>query len=161
MDGKLRLNAAVFQTEYESLQRDSVKVRLVGDTQFQETAAVNEGESTATGFELEVTYVPNDNLRFDGFLGILDHEYDEYAPGLDAGTLTAGAPSGVTINPDLSSLSVPFSPETTAGLSVTYFQDLNSGGSLIYNVGFSHMDEFELSPLPANAAGGTADNPVI
>ena len=58
MEGRLRLNAAVFQTEYESLQRDSVKVRLVGDTQFQETAAVNEGESTATGFEIEATYVP-------------------------------------------------------------------------------------------------------
>ena len=55
MEGRLRLNAAVFQTEYESLQRDSVKVRLVGDTQFQETAAVNEGESTATGFEIEAT----------------------------------------------------------------------------------------------------------
>ena len=161
MEGRLRLNAAVFQTEYESLQRDSVKVRLVGDTQFQETAAVNEGESTATGFEIEATYVPTDNLRFDGFLGILDHEYDEYAPGLDAGTLTAGAPSGVTINPDLSSLNVPFSPELTAGLSVTYFQDLASGGSLIYNLGFHHRDEFELSPLPANAAGGTAANPVI
>ena len=161
MDGRLRLNAAVFQTEYESLQRDSVKVRMVGDVSFQETSAVNEGETTATGFELEATFVPNDNLRFDGFIGILDHEYDEYAPGLDAGTLTAGAASGVTINPDLSGLNVPFSPEKTAGLSVTYFQDLDSGGSLTYNVGFHHMDEFETSPLPANAAGGTADNPVI
>ena len=44
---------------------------------------------------------------------------------------------------------------------MTYFQDLASGGSLIYNLGFHHRDEFELSPLPANAAGGTADNPVI
>ena len=134
---------------------------MVGDVSFQETAAVNEGETTATGFELEATFVPNDNLRFDGFIGILDHEYDEYAPGLDGGTLTAGAASGVTINPDLSGLNVPFSPEKTAGLSVTYFQDLDSGGSLTYNVGFHHMDEFETSPLPANAAGGTADNPVI
>ena len=94
-------------------------------------------------------------------LTVSQAEYDEYSPGLDAGTLTAGAPSGVTINPDLSSLNVPFSPELTAGLSVTYFQDLASGGSLIYNLGFHHRDEFELSPLPANAAGGTAANPVI
>ena len=161
VDGKLRLNAAVFQTEYESLQRDSVKVRMVGEVSFQETAAVNEGETTATGLELEATFVPNANLRFDGFIGTLDHEYDVYAPGLDAGTLIAGAPSGVTINPDLSGLDVPFSPELTAGLSVTYFQDLTGGGSITYNVGFHHMDAFELSPLPANASGGTAANPVI
>ena len=161
MDGRLRINGAIFQTEYDSLQRDSVKVRLVGDTQFQETASVNEGESTATGFEIEVSYVANENLRFDGFLGLLDHEYDSYSPGLAAGTLTVGAPSGVTINPDLSGLSVPFSPETTAGLSATYFQDLQSGGSLTYNVNVHYRDEFEVNPLPANAAGGTAENPVI
>ena len=161
MDGRLRINGAIFQTEYDSLQRDSVKVRFVGDTQFQETASVNEGESTATGFELEVSYVASQNLRFDGFIGLLDHEYDSYAPGLDAGTLISGAPSGVTINPDLSGLSVPFSPETTAGLSVTYFQDLQSGGSITYNASLHYRDEFEVNPLPANAAGGTADNPVI
>ena len=91
----------------------------------------------------------------------MDHEYDSYSPGLDAGTLTVGAPSGVTINPDLSGLSVPFSPETTAGLSATYFQDLQSGGSLTYNVNVHYRDEFEVNPLPANAAGGTAENPVI
>ena len=109
----------------------------------------------------EVSYVATENLRFDGFLGLLDHEYDSYAPGLDAGTLIAGAPSGVTINPDLSGLSVPFSPETTAGLSATYYQDLQSGGSLTYNVNLHYRDEFEVNPLPANAAGGTPENPNI
>ena len=58
-------------------------------------------------------------------------------------------------------MSVPFSPETTAGLSVTYFQDLQSGGSITYNASLHYRDEFEVNPLPANAAGGTADNPVI
>ena len=92
---------------------------------------------------------------------MLDHEYDEYSPGLDAGTLTVGAPSGVTINPDLSGLSVPFSPETTAGLSLTYFQDLQSGGTITYNASMNHRSEMEINPLPANATGGTAENPVI
>ena len=67
MDGRLRINGASL----------AVKVRLVG-AQFQETASVNEGESTATGFEI-VSYVANENLRFDGFLGLLDHEYDSYS----------------------------------------------------------------------------------
>ena len=161
MDGRLRLNAAIFQTEYESLQRDSVITRTVGDTQFQETASVNEGESTATGFEIEFQYLATENFRVDGFLGLLDHEYDEYAPGIDSGTLLVGLPSGVSMYPDLSGLNVPFSPETTAGLTLTYFQDLQSGGALTYSLSAHYRDEFELSPFPANAAGGTIDNPVI
>ena len=63
--------------------------------------------------------------------------------------------------PDLSGLNVPFSPETTAGLTLTYFQDLQSGGALTYSLSAHYRDEFELSPFPANAAGGTIDNPVI
>ena len=161
MDGRLRFNGAIFQTEYESLQRDSVITRLVGDTQFQETASVNEGETTATGFEIEFQYLATENLRIDGFLGLLDHEYDVYAPGLDAGSLLTGAASGVTMNPDLSGLSVPFSPETTAGLTLTYFQDLQSGGTLTYSASVHYRDEFELSPFPANGEGGTIDNPII
>ena len=161
MDGRLRFNGAIFQTEYESLQRDSVITRIVGDTQFQETASVNEGETTATGFEIEFQYLATENFRIDGFLGLLDHEYDVYSPGLDAGSLLTGAASGVTMNPDLSGLSVPFSPETTAGLTLTYFQDLQSGGTLTYSASVHHRDEFELSPFPANGEGGTIDNPII
>lgn len=162
-DGKLRLNGAIFETEYESLQRDSVITRLLADgTPFQETTAVNEGQSTARGLELEATYLPTDNLRIDAMLGLLDHEYDEYSPGIDQGTLIAGAADSVTITPDLSGLDVPFSPDMTWGLGVTYIQDLASGGTLTYNASVHYRDEFETSPLPANAAGTDASgNPVI
>lgn len=160
MDGRLRLNAALFQTEYESLQRDTVIPRIVDGQSFQETTAVNEGKSTATGLEIEATYVPSDNFRIEGFLGLLDHEYDEYSPVIDEGLLLTGTNNFMQLSPDLSSLDVPFSPDTTAGLSLTYFQDLQMGG-LTYNVNVHHRSEFQLSPFPANAAGGTADDPVI
>ncbi len=162
MDGTLRLNGAIFETEYESLQRDSVVTRLVNGAPFQETSAVNEGTSTARGLELEATYLPTDNLRIDAMLGLLDHEYDSYAPGVDQGTLITGVADTVTINPDLSGLSVPFSPDMTWGLGVTYIQDLAKGGTLTYNLSAHHRDEFETSPLPANAAGTDANgNPII
>ena len=154
MDGRLRLNVAVFETEYENLQRDTVINKLVGGANFQETISVNEGVSTARGLEIEANYVPTDNLRFDGFIGLLDHEYDSFAPLINYGTFVTGvATPGNNVNPDLSSLDVPFSPDITAGLSATFFQDLQSSGSLTYNVSVHHRSEMEISPFPANAQG--------
>ena len=60
---------------------------------------MNEGESTARGLELEATYLASENLRFDGFLGLLDHEYDSFAPLINRGTFVTGVASpGVNVN---------------------------------------------------------------
>ena len=162
MDGRLRLNGAIFETEYENLQRDTVINKLVGGADFQETISVNEGVSTARGLELEATYLASQNLRFDGFLGLLDHEYDEYAPQINRGTFVNGVSTpGVNVNPDMSGLDVPFSPEMTYGMTVTYFQDLQSGGTLTYSASVHHRDEMEISPFPANAQGLADDGSFI
>ena len=77
LDGSLRLNAAI-NTTYESLQRDTVvTIKDAAGNTFQETQAVNVGESTAQGIEVEMQAV-TDNIRIDGNLGWLDHEYDDY-----------------------------------------------------------------------------------
>ena len=162
MDGRLRLNGAIFETEYENLQRDTVINKLVNGANFQETISVNEGVSTARGLELEATYLASDNLRFDGFLGLLDHEYDEFSPLVNRGTFVDGAASpGVNVNPDLSGLNVPFSPEVTFGMTVTYLQELQSGGALTYSASVHHRDDFETSPFPANAQGLADDGSFI
>ena len=109
-DGALRLNLAAFHTQYENLQRDTVVtfIDAAGNT-FQETVSVNEGETTAMGFEAEFQWAVNANLRIDGNLGWLDHEYDNYSPGINPADLT-GVP-GPSVEVDLSGLEVPFSPE--------------------------------------------------
>ena len=159
MDGQLRLNAALFHTEYENLQRDTVVsfVDAAGND-FQETRSINEGESTAQGVEFEMSYVPTDNFRIDFNLGWLDHEYDSYDPSYNTDDLGLGGGVQPT---DLSSLEVPFSPEWNGGVSFTYFQDLSSGGSITYNVNAHYQDEFETSPAPASFQGGTLDNPIL
>jgi iron complex outermembrane receptor protein len=143
MDGMLRMNAAVFNTKYENLQRDTVvTIKDAAGNTFQETRAVNEGESTANGVELELSYVPVESFRVDAFVGWLDHTYDSYEPGINPADL------GLTGDPrpfDLSNLDVPYSPEWTAGLTLTYFQDLSGGSSLTYTFNVSYMDEFEHS----------------
>ena len=159
LDGALRFNAALFHTEYENLQRDTVVAfKDAAGNDFQETRSINEGESTAIGAEIEVTYVPTENFRVDFNFGWLDHEYDSYDPNYDPSQLGIEGPIAPT---DLSSLEVPFSPEFNGGLGLTYFQDLSNGSSLTYNVNLHYQDEFETSPAPASQQGGTLANPVL
>lgn len=159
LDGKLRMNAALFHTVYENLQRDTVlSIEDAAGNAFQETVSLNEGESTAIGLEVEFSYVMTDNFRIDANFGWLDHEYDSYEPGYDPVTL------GLTGDPqpfDFSDLDVPYSPELNGGISLTYFQDLSSGGSITYNLSAHYQDEAEINPAPASYQGGTLDNPVI
>ena len=159
LDGKLRLNAALFQTKYNNLQRDTVvSVKDAAGNTFQETQSVNEGESTAKGLELELSYAPSSRLRFDAFLGLLDHSYDSYNPGADPGPLGL---TGAARRFDFSALDVSFSPEVTAGGTMTYIQDLASNASLSYSLNFHYMSEFETNPFPANAQGARNGVPIV
>ena len=161
LDGSLRLNAAYFNTTYESLQRDTVvTIKDAAGNDFQETQAVNVGESTAQGIEVEMQWALTDNLRIDGNLGWLDHEYDDYRPGINPADLGISGAGG-QINPDLSSLEVPFSPELNYGIGVSYFQDLSSGAMITYNVNMHYQDDAQTSSFPANFQGGTAAAPII
>jgi iron complex outermembrane receptor protein len=137
-----------------------VTIKDAAGNDFQETQAVNVGESTAQGIEIEMQWAVTDNMRIDGNLGWLDHEYDDYRPGINPGDLGISGAGG-QINPDLSSLEVPFSPELNYGLGVSYFQDLSSGATITYNVNMHYQDDAQTSSFPANFQGGTAANPVI
>jgi iron complex outermembrane receptor protein len=160
LDGAMRLNVAIFHTEYKNLQRDTVVTIIdAAGNEFQETQAVNVGKSTANGFEIELNWLPTDNFRVDFNLGYLDHEYDSYAPGADPGPLGLPGPPRTI---DFSALSPPFSPELNFGLGLTYFQGLASGGSLTYNASLHYQDEYETSSFPANAQGADSSGvPII
>ncbi|MDG1770584.1 MAG: TonB-dependent receptor [Luminiphilus sp.] len=161
LDGTLRLNLAAFNTEYENLQRDTVvTIQDAAGNTFQETVSVNEGTSTARGIEAEFQWAVTDNFRLDGMMGYLDHEYDDYRPGINPADL--GLPEGAAINPDLSGLRVPFSPELTYALGATFFQDLRNGATVTYNLNMHYQDDAETSPFPANFQGADASgSPVI
>ena len=159
MDGKLRMNAALFQTKYDNLQRDTVvTIQDAAGNTFQETQSVNEGKSTAKGLEIEASYVPMAKLRFDGFIGLLDHQYDSYSPGADPVPLGLTGPARPF---DFSALDVTFSPEVTAGATATYIQSLANERSLTYSLNFHYMSEFETNPFPANAQGANASGAPI
>lgn len=144
LDGKMRLNLAGFFTEYESLQRSQVvTIYDAAGNQFQETLAINDGDTEAMGVELEMTYVPTDNFQLNVNFGYLDHEYSDFTP--------TEATSVQWANVDLSSMPVPFSPELNFGVSATYSLDLSSGSSLTFNGSVHYQDEMETQPYPADA----------
>ena len=64
-DNRLRLNAALYNTVYEDLQRAVVAAYTAADgSSQQETVTVNTGESELWGFDLEATWLATANLQF-------------------------------------------------------------------------------------------------
>ena len=140
----MRLNVAGFFTEYESLQRSQVvTIYDAAGNQFQETLAVNDGDTEAYGVEVELTYVPTENFRVDFNLGTLKHNYTSFTPTEATSQQWAGV--------DLSGMTVPFSPELNYGLAATYSIDLQSGGMVTLNGSVHHQGEMETQPYPADA----------
>ena len=143
LDNTLRVNGAVFFTEYEDIVRAQV---LPFTDAFgrpgQQTVNINAGVSDLFGVETEVTWQATPNLRLDLFVGYLDHEYDEFELTGVADFCETGAMPGDPV--DLSCLNVPFTPEWKFGASATYEHPF-LGGSLEWNTSFAHTDESETS----------------
>jgi len=86
LDGRMRLNGAVFYTDYTDLQL------LVSDASRIGPFVTNAGDATMQGFELELDWIPAEDWRIDFGVGYLDAEYDSLTPGaIDAG-LTLDSP---------------------------------------------------------------------
>jgi len=95
----LRLNAAVFTTDYDDMQL-TYRLGIV-------PLLFNAGKSTIEGAEVELTYAPG-GLIVEASAGYLDNEFDEIAvvPGT---TQTVGPEN-----------TLPFAPEWQANLGVGY-----------------------------------------
>lgn len=133
-DNTLRLNAAVFRTKYEELQRAVVAAYTAADgSSQQETVTVNTGSSKVTGIDVEATWVPRDNLRIGASINWLDHEYgsDAILPDLRGGNATV----------DLTQFEVPFSPEIKYGLNIAYDVPMSSGSRVTLQAEVNHQDE--------------------
>lgn len=130
LDGRLRLNAAMYYTRYEDLIRSQVLpfTNIFGVTT-QETINVNAGESEAYGIELESRWLATENLSVDFSAAWMRHEYREFE--LDT--------TGDGVLEDLSNLDVPYSPEWQMVAAVTYDQYLPQGrGSITYNTSLNY-----------------------
>jgi iron complex outermembrane receptor protein len=158
-DRTLRLNAAVFYTEFEDLQRNQVFAFTNADgSPGQETVTLNAGKSHAKGLEIESTWLATERLTLKGSLGYLDAEYDEFEfdsdgperPGKDKNGNPATIGRGVPV--DLTNLDIPFAPELQLYGEISYVTPLSNGASIEWMASLSYQDEAETSPFDPNAA---------
>jgi iron complex outermembrane receptor protein len=120
LDDSLRLNGAVFSTDYDDLQF----TYRVGVAPY----LANAGKASIDGAEIEATWIPNGSWIVQGGIGSLD-------TSIDTLRMIAGTGIGVSVGNAL-----PFSPELQANLGVAYTGSLPNGGTLTPRVDIAYQD---------------------
>ena len=130
LDRKLRLNLAVFRTDYKDKQQDVS--RAISIPPFFGTTVTNAASARIQGVELEATAVPTSGLVFASSFGYLDAKYRDFV-----GNITG---QGVTDN---SNLKMVRTPEITATGSVDYSFEA-AGGTVEMGARLRYLDDMEL-----------------
>ncbi len=132
LDHRLRLNATVFLSKYNNLQRT---VTQQDPVQGIIQSTFNAATATIKGIELEGIAQLNQNWSVNAVYGYVDAKYDNFA-GLTnaAGVYTAFAP--------VSDLKFNRLPDTTAGISLNYKGDLGDMGTLSGRLGASYSSHY-------------------
>jgi iron complex outermembrane receptor protein len=127
-DGRLRLNADVFYSDYTDFQA-RVSDQFIPATGAPSFAfpVLNAGAMDIYGAELEATWIPIDELNLQAQVGYLHADYREF-------TETVRGPSGQPIERDRSKDEPPFAPEWTARLAAAYTLSLAGNGGLTLSV---------------------------
>lgn len=145
-DNRLRLNTAIFYTEYED--RQLTTVRINPDTGRIAGALINAESSTIAGIEIETQVIPIDNFQITANVTFNDGEIDEYE---DERILAAGdgpVPEGCTrivvgldsvdnCPIDRSDENLPRLPEEIYFLSMQYYLETDIG-SIVPMVSWSY-----------------------
>lgn len=130
LDGRLRINGALFLTDYQDIQR-SIIVAGVPPT----TRTGNAAAATLTGGEIEVAWNPIDPLTLSFSAANLNGEYDEY----------------INIGDGLNHVNDPWpAPEWTYSASGRYVVPL-SMGDLAFQIDYSHADAVSAAVAGTNA----------
>lgn len=122
-DGLTQLNAALFYTEVEGLQRE-LDVP-VNDIVIQVVA--NVADATMQGVELEFRQRLAEGLLLNISAGVLDAEYDSVS--------SVAMANGLTEDLDLVR-----APDLTLGINLSYETVFSSGASLLGTLAYNHRD---------------------
>jgi iron complex outermembrane receptor protein len=133
----LRVNLAAFYSDYQDIQR-TISYIPTGQTALS-TAVVNAAAATIKGGELEVTFLPIDNLEISGFVGYTDAQYDSFP---DPGGITLPIPDKPLQDNKFAML-----PETTASVTVRYSLPLGDAGDAAAQVGWYMQTEMPISDI--------------
>lgn len=123
LDQRLRVNTAVFYTDYKDLQVLTFQGGEGADTR-------NAAQATLYGLELEVTALPVDALALSLTIGTLHATYDKFE-SVDI----LGAPV------DVSGKTLPLAPKITASAAADYTWKRAAGGEVTFHVDYKWTDD--------------------
>lgn len=151
LGNRLRLNGAVFYSEYDDIQITIVNLGV------PETRNAAEGE--ITGIELEMTAVVSDQFRVNAGFGYMDAEYTKIDPGDLVGIRVDFDESASFVNTPERSLSVGIEYSLSVGDAGLNLRADYSYTSEVANdaVNTSTLIEDDLGLLSASATYTTAD----
>jgi len=143
--GALRLNAALFKTEYQDLQMQSFGPRDAGAA-FGTFQTFNAGDAEVLGFEVEFTWAPVRNLLLSGFYGYMDSEFTRlHVPN--------------AAFPNQSGEDMIRTPKNKYSLNAEYTIPLRNGGEIGLMLDYSYTDDQreELEPWAVRPAFDTVN----
>lgn len=127
-DQRLRLNAAMFYTDYTDLQVTVQSATSAGDNFV--SAVVNAGEAEVSGFEVEAVAQLSENFSVLAAVGYIDAEFTE---------VITDSPTGPVDVSD--TWEFAFTPDWTSHISFNYDYGLGDMGELALNLSASYRDD--------------------
>jgi iron complex outermembrane receptor protein len=128
MDGRLRLNTAVFHNTISDMQREVNVASASGPEQ----SILNTVDATITGIEAELSVALTEQLLLSVNAGLLDGDYDKVRYDLTGDGL---------INDDDKNLALPRLSPLSGGVSLTWQNEIFDGHQLLARLGYSHRDK--------------------
>jgi iron complex outermembrane recepter protein len=126
-DQRLRVNAAIFSSDYSDKQEEIIVADAGGNV---DTVVVNASDATLSGAELEISAALYEGLTAFAQGGYLDAEYDEFS------TNVPGLPT------DASGLEMRNSPEFTYGAGLNYIHPIFQHSEMSYDVAYNWRDDY-------------------
>jgi len=120
-DNRVRLNGAIFQTDYEDLQVTVIELLA--------PVIRNAAEAEIRGFELELLAVPTESLTLEVGVGYLDSEYLDLDP--------TAVVAGLSLDKDMVN-----APEWSLNASVSYAINIDGMGVLIPRIDWSYKSDY-------------------
>ena len=150
-DGRILLNVALFQADYDDIQKlalEECEVNINTCPSGRIQRLINAAKATIEGIEIETKISITDQFSIEGSLGYTDAGFDEFL-GFDADGVRGYDP--VTDPAAAAALKFERVPELTYNIMANYFQPLANGAELDFRLSYSYTDDFTNDALMTKA----------
>lgn len=135
LDGRLRLNASLFNSQYNDFQ-------VTGQDAATNSFLVgNAAKVTSQGLEADATFALNENIIIGGALGLLDATYDDF-PGAQCATGSSVETDCINNTRNAKGDKLRFASDWTINTYITHTTELNDNLDLSTQLSVNMKDEY-------------------